>query len=107
MWEFMQLQWRVERLWSTLLNNKYVSLAQLVQRGELDEVLEGISEKERPEDDYTTRLQLLRELVARGKEFLDAVDAEIKRAIEEIQNPYGDKPGKSVSPVLEMPIDEE
>ena len=104
MWEFMKLQWRVERLWSILLNNKYCSLAELVLRGELDEVLEGVSENERPDDDYITRLQYLRELIALGHEFLSTVDAEVVRAIEEIQNPH---PETDRYPVLrgEIPVE--
>ena len=104
MWEFMKLEWRVECLWSIMLNNKYCSLAELVLRGELDDVLEGISENERSGDDYIKRLQYLRELITRGKEFLDLVDSEIHRAIKEIENPYPE----TDAPVLvgEMPIEE-
>ena len=106
MWEFMQLQWRVERLWSLMLNNSRVSLAELVLRGELDEMLEGISERECSEDDYVTRLQYLRELIACGKRFLDIVDAEVYRAIKEIQDPY---PQTDEYPILagEIPVYEE
>jgi hypothetical protein len=111
MWEFMKLQWRVECLWSIMVNNPRVSLAELVLRGELDEVLEGISEKERPEDNYITRMQYLRELIALGKRFLDIVDAEVRGAIAQIRDPY---PGfealpnsTPASPAVEIPIDEE
>ncbi len=110
MWEFMKLQWRIEYLWSIMLNNPRVSLAELVQRGELDEVLNGISDKERPEDDYVTRLQYLRELIALGKQFLDIVDAEIIRAIREIQDPYQgveDTGAQNRAPATEIPVDED
>jgi len=108
MWQFLQLEWRVERLWSTLLNNKYCSLAELVLRGELDDVLEGISEKERPDDDYITRLKYFQELIALGKEFLDIVNAHVHRAIEEIQNPYPavEPESRIYMPAIEIPIEE-
>jgi hypothetical protein len=105
MWEFMKLAWRVECIWSIMLNNKHCSLAELVLRGETDEILQGVSEEERPDDGYVQRLKYLRELIASGKRFLDIVDAEVCNAIDQIQNPYPE--ANSYLVLGEMPIDEE
>jgi len=106
MWEFMLLEWRVKQLWAALLNNKYCSLAELVQRGELDDVFDGIAS---PEDDYDVCLEKLLELIDLGKEFLDMVAAEIRGAIAQIRDPYPEveTEPRSYAPAVEIPVDEE
>jgi hypothetical protein len=106
MWEFLLLEWRVKQLWSTLLNNRHCSLAELTLRGELDDVFEGIAS---PEDDYDVCLEKLLKLIDLGKEFLDVVAAEIRGAIAQIRDPYpGVETGaRSYGPAVEIPVDEE
>jgi len=104
MWEFMLLEWRVKRLWSTLLNNKYCSLAELTLRGELDDVFDGLAE---PDDDYDVCLEKFSELITLGKQFLDIVDAEVRGAIAQIRDPYpGVEAVPNPGPATEIPVEE-
>jgi len=82
MWDFVELQKRIMRLWGVYANEKYSRLAEIVERGWVDDVLEGIGD---PEDDYATCLEKLREAIKSNRQFLDLVDKHLKLAIQELR----------------------
>jgi hypothetical protein len=99
---YFEILWRVEKIVEVMANNERVPLYELVERGALDNVFEGIADDG---DSYPTCLEKLADLTDAAAQSLSRV-ARLLRGTANVLSP-AEYPAPTGSFVPVIPIDEE